>query len=336
MMVKTLSAFVQSFLAVALPQRGVSPLTVLSYRDAIKLLLRFIADQKGCAVVRLEIANLDAPAVQGFLDDLEQTRGNEITTRNNRLAAIRSFFTFVAAEEPSLLDHCQRICSIPLKRAPTRTVPYLERDEMQALLAAPDRSTAAGRRDYTLLLSLYNTGARVHEITHVRAADLTLARPPQILLRGKGNKERICPLWASTARALHELLDDHGIPLNADRILFLNTQGGPLTRFGVDYILKKYASLASSTVPSIVKKPVSPHIIRHTSAVHMLNAGVDINVIRSWLGHVDLRTTSIYTEIDLSTKRKAIETCAPDGERHRRTRPSWRSNEDLLVWLEHL
>ena len=333
MTTKTLPALVQSFFTVALVQRGVSPLTVLSYRDAMKLLLRFVAERERRPVVRLEIDDLDDTAVRNFLDHLEKKRGNEIATRNNRLAAVRSFFTFVAAEEPSLADHCRRICVIPFKRAPVRSVPYLEQNEMQALLTAPDRSAAAGRRDHALMLFLYNTGARVQELTGVRACDLHLARPPQVLLRGKGRKERMCPLWASTARELRRLLDEEGISPSSDARIFLNSQSKPITRFGVDYILGKYISVATAAVPTLGRKRVSPHTIRHTAAVHMLNAGVDLNVIRSWLGHVDLRTTSIYAEINLATKRKAIETCAPSSNGRS---PSWKRRPDLLSWLEAL
>ena len=336
MATKTLPALVQAFFTIALPQRGMSPLTILSYRDAMKLLLRFVAERKRHAVVRLEVADLDLAAVRDFLEHLEKKRGNEITTRNNRLAAIRSFFAFVAAEEPALADHCRRICTIPLKRAPVRAIPYLEQDEMQALLAAPERDTASGRRDHAMLLFLYNTGGRVQELVDLRAADLQLARPRQVLLRGKGKKERICPLWSSTASVLRQLLDEAGIAPASDEKVFRNTQGEPITRFGVDHLLKKHAVAAAARVPSLNRKRVSPHVIRHTAAVHLLNSGVDVNVIRSWLGHVDLRTTNIYAEIDLTTKRKAIEACAPTGANGRGRRPSWKRSPDLLAWLDGL
>lgn len=336
MLTKTLPALVQSFFTVALPQRGMSPLTILSYRDAMKLLLQFVAEQKRRPVVHLEIADVDDAAVRAFLDHLERNRGNEVATRNNRLAAIRSFFTFVGAEEPSLVDQCRRVCAVPLKRAPVRAISYLERDEMEALLAAPDRSTASGRRDHAMLLFLYNTGARVQELVGACATDLQLARPRQVLLRGKGKKERICPLWASTARVLRQLLDEAGVALASDAKIFRNAQGEPITRFGVDHLLKKHATVAARGTPSLGRKRVSPHVIRHTAAVHLLNSGVDINVIRSWLGHVDLRTTNIYAEIDLTTKRKAIEACAPPGAKGRGRHPSWKRSPDILAWLEGL
>lgn len=335
MITKTLSALVQSFFTVALPQRGLSPLTILSYRDAMKFLLQFVAARKRRPVVRLEIADIDADLVLKFLDHLQNTRGNEIATRNNRLAAIRSFFAFVAAEEPSLAEHCRRVCAVPLKRAPVKAVPYLEEGEMRALLAA-SASGSAGERDHALLLFLYNTGARVQELTGVRAADLHLDRPRQVLLRGKRKKERIVPLWAVTARALRLLLGEENIPFDSDRKVFLNARDKGLTRFGVDYIVKKYVHLAARTTPTLTRKRVSSHTIRHAFAVGALNSGVDINTVRALLGHVDLRTTNIYAEINLATKRKAIEACAPAGINGRRRRPSWRRKPDLLSWLERL
>jgi site-specific recombinase XerD len=309
-------------------------LTVLSYRDAIKLLLRFTSKQKRRPIVRMQIEDFDASDVRAFLDHLEQQRRNQIVTRNNRLAAIRSFFTFVAAEEPAVAEQCRRICAIPFKRAAIRAVPYLAEDEMTALLNAPDQTTVSGRRDRALLLFLYNTGARVQELTKLRVGDLQLSRPAHALLHGKGKKDRICPLWPETARSLHRLLDDNGIALaDSDRQPFMNGHGQPLTRFGVDYIVKKYVAAVGERLPALRRKRVSPHVLRHTTAVHMLNSGVDLNVVRSWLGHVDIRTTSIYAEIDLSTKRKAIESCAPSFTK--RT-PSWKRKPDLLAWLEAL
>lgn len=334
MATKTLPALVQSFFVVALPQRNLSPLTILSYRDATKLLLRFVAARKRRPVVSLEVADLDVEAVRAFLEDLERKRGNGISTRNNRLAAIRSLFTFIADEEPALADHCRRVCSIPIKRAPVRAIAYLEEEEMKALLSAPDRATPVGRRDHVILLFLYNTGARVQELTDVCAANLHLDRPRQVLLCGKGRKERICPLWNSTAQMLRGVLEEAGVQVGSDRKAFLNGRGEPITRFGVDYLLKKYAAEAAAKVPSIERKRVSPHVIRHTAAVHMLNSGVDLNVIRVLLGHVDLQTTNVYAEINVATKRTAIEACAPKGVGRRRA--SWKRDPDLLAWLEEL
>jgi site-specific recombinase XerD len=238
----TLTALVQSFLAVALPRRGFSGQTVLSYRDALKLLLRFASERTSRPVVQLEFADLDDAMVAPFLDQLESKRGNQIATRNNRLAALRSFFAFVAAEEPVLAEQSRRVCALPLKRAPIRSIPYLEHEEMQAILAVPDLATASGRRDHALLLFLYNTGARVQELIGVRAADLQLVRQRQVLLRGKRNKERICPLWKTTADALVDLLEEAGIPSGSERRVFLSGRNEPLSA-------SAWATFSRSTPP---------------------------------------------------------------------------------------
>lgn len=331
---KPLFSLVQSFFSVAMPQRGWSQLTALSYRDAIKLLLRYVMDRTGRPVVKLDVADLTPEVIRAFLGHLEADRGNQVATRNTRLAALRSFFLYVAVEEPVFGEQCRRICALPLKRAPVRTVPYLEPDEMDALLAAPDRTSRLGRFHHMIILFLYNTGARVAELVSVRAADLRLdALHRQVLLRGKRQKERICPLWQHTVEGLREHLAEVGIAPDSDRRIFLNRCDEPLTRYGVNYILGVYARKVAVCIPSIADKRVSPHTIRHTTAVHLLNAGVDINVIRAWLGHVDVRTTNIYTEINLATKRKAIETCAARGM-VRGKRPAWKRSPDVLAWLE--
>lgn len=331
---KPLFSLIQSFFEVAMPQRGWSHLTALSYRDAIKLLLRYVKTRTGRAVVKLDVADLTPEVIRAFLTHLEADRGNQVATRNTRLAALRAFFMHVAAEEPVFGEQCRRICALPLKRAPIRAVPYLEPDEMNALLNAPDRTSRLGRFHHMILLFLYNTGARVAELVGVRAADLRLdGLHGQVLLHGKRRKERICPLWQDTIAKLREHLTEIGIALDSDRRIFLNRRAEPLTRYGVNYILRVYARKVAKCTPSITDKRVSPHTIRHTTAVHLLNAGVDISVIRAWLGHVDLRTTSIYTEINLATKRKAIEMCAVRGAAHGK-RPPWKKSPDILAWLE--
>lgn len=331
---KPLASLVQSFFAVAMPQRGWSPLTSLSYRDAVKLLLRYATVRTGRPVTKLEVADLTPEIVSAFLSHLETDRGNQVATRNTRFAALRTFFLYVAIEEPAFAEQCRRICALPLKRAPLRSVPYLEQDEMNALLAAPDRASRLGRLHYAIILSLYNTGARVTELVGVRAADLRLdGLHQQVLLRGKRKKERICPLWQDTATVLRDHLREIGIAPGSDHCIFVNRRGEPLTRYGVNYILHAYARKADARVPSIADKRVSPHIIRHTTAVHLLNAGVDIDVIRAWLGHVDIRTTNIYTEINLATKRKAIEMCSPKGTGHGK-RSAWKKSPNILAWLE--
>lgn len=331
---KPLFSLVQSFFDVAMPQRGWSHLTALSYRDAIKLLLQYATDRTGRPIIKLDVADLTPEIVRSFLAYLETERGNQVATRNTRLAALRSFFLYIAVEEPIFGEQCRRICALPLKRSPVRAVPYLEPDEMNALLAAPDRTSRLGRIHHMILLFLYNTGARVAELLGVRAADIRLeALRGQVILRGKGQKERICPLWRNTVTTLREHLAELGIAPDSDRRIFLNRRAEPLTRYGVNYILRVYARKVATCIPSIADKRVSPHTIRHTTAVHLLNAGVDINVIRAWLGHVDVRTTNIYTEINLATKREAIEMCAARGK-IRGKRPPWKKSKDILAWLE--
>ena len=331
---KNLSALIQSFFAIALPQRGMSQLTVLSYRDAMKLLLRYAADSTGHPVVKLDVNDISADLVSNFLAYLETERGNQIATRNNRLAALRAFFSYIASEEPALAEHCRRVCSIPMKRGPARTVPYLEQDEMDAVLNAPNRDARIGRSHYAILLFLYNAGARAAELVGLQIKDLRLDGPHrQVLLHGKGNKERICPLWRETATVLRQHLAERGVTPDADQRVFVNRRGKPLTRHGVNYIVRTSAEKAAKSIATISSKRVSPHTIRHTTAVHLLNAGVDINVVRVWLGHVDLRTTNIYAEINLATKRRAIEMLAPQNGNSARP-PSWRSSPDILAWLE--
>jgi len=333
---KTLTALVQTFFTVIQHQRGFSPATVLSYRDAIKLLLVYASNSSSRSVMKLNFKDLDVSLITNFLNYLESERSNQIATRNNRLAAIRSFFSFVAFEEPFLAEQCRRVCAIPLKKGPIRPIPYLEMNEMNSILEAPNQNTYSGRRDYAFLLFLYNTGARVQEMIGVRASDLRLTKPQQVLLRGKGQKERVCPLWKETACILDGLLTELSIPVDSTKKIFLNRYGDPISRFGVDYILKKYAAATEINQPTLSRKRVSSHTIRHTTAVHLLNSGVDINVIRSWLGHVDLKTTNIYAEINLDTKRKALATCAPKTAQKYPKKAAWKKSPDLLAWLESL
>jgi site-specific recombinase XerD len=299
----------------------------------MKLLLRYAAEKTGRPVVKLDVGDITSDLVVNFLAYLESERGNQIASRNNRLAALRTFFAYVAFEEPTLAEHCRRVCAIPLKRGPTRAVPYLEQEEMDALLGAPDRKTRIGRAHYAMLLFLYNVGARAAEVIDVRVRDLRLdGEHCQVLLHGKGNKERICPIWKDTTAIIREHLAERGGVADDQRI-FVNRLGQPLTRHGIHYIVDTYAEKAAATAPSIAAKRVSPHTIRHTTAVHLLNSGVDVNVVRVWLGHVNLRTTNIYAEINLATKRRAIEMLAPKSGSKGKT-PSWRKSPDILSWLE--
>jgi integrase/recombinase XerD len=326
-----LQAFFQDYLTA---QRQVSRHTLMSYRDALKLLLVFASKRLTKAVADLALTDLSAELVLAFLDHLERERKNTAATRNVRLAAIHVFFRFVAAREPGGLAQCQRILGIPLKRTRHREVDYLEREEMEALLKPVQRSTPAGRRDHTLLCFAYQTGARVHEIVSLRASDLQLDPPLQVRIWGKGQKERLLPLWSQTAALLRALLQERNIDPRSSSPVFVNSRGVSLTRWGVRYILAKYVTAAVNAGSILAQKRVHPHTIRHTAAVHMLQAGVDPNAIRDVLGHSSSSTTWRYARITMDMKRKAIEMCTPEESRPRPPIPVWREDENVLGKLE--
>jgi site-specific recombinase XerD len=332
----TLGRALRGFFADYLPRvRGASPHTVRSYRDTFVLLLRFVATRKERSVPELDVDHVGPQEVLDFLHDLEVERHNIAATRNVRLAAIHAFFRYCAAEHPERIEHCQRVLAVPFKRTRSRAVEYLEFTEIQAVLAAIDRSTTNGRRDYALLASMFNTGARVQEIVALRVADLRLEVPPHFRLFGKGRKERICPLWPQTAELLRALLAECGSQPRADQPLFVNHRGGPLTRFGVRYILAKYCTQARGAMPALATKRLHPHSMRHSTAVHLLRSGVDIVTISQWLGHASVTTTNRYATVDLEMKRKAIEQARPidygDADL-----ASWRMDPSILEWLEGL
>jgi site-specific recombinase XerD len=315
--------------------RGVSPHTVLSYRDAFVLLLRFLAPRHRRGVIDLDLPDLTTSAVVAFLEHLETERRNRAVTRNARLAAIHAFARYVAQNHPEHIQLCQQILALPFKRARQRTVEYLEAEEIRALLDEPKHSSPDGRRDRCLLLTFFNTGARVQEILDMRPCDLQLVRPFQVRLRGKGRKERVCPLWPQTVEALRALLDEHGVEPNATQPLFRNRRGEPLTRFGVRYLLRKHARAAQAAVPTLGRRRVHPHALRHTSAVHLLQAGVDLVTISHWLGHASVETTNRYAAINLETKRAALARAKPTGH----VNPvvaEWRNDATILAWLEAL
>jgi len=306
-----LSRALRSFFADHLPRvRGMSPHTVRSYRDAFVLLLRFLAERRGHAVVELDLQDLTPEDVLAFLDHLETDRRNSAVTRNARLAAIHAFARHVAASHPEHLELCQRILAVPFKRARHRVVEYLEADEIRALLDAPDHTTPDGRRDRALLLALFNTGARVQEILDLRPCDLQLVRPLQVRLRGKGRKERLCPLWPQTAEILRALLAEHGVDPAATQPLFRNHRGEPLTRFGVRYLLRKHARVAQPVAPTLATRRVHPHALRHTTAVQLLQAGVDLVTIKSAMGHSNIATTERYLHARPASEQAAEFTAA--------------------------
>ncbi len=331
-----LARALRGFFADHLPRvRGVSPHTVCSYRDAFMLLLRFVAARHERPVVALDFRDLGVDAILEFLDHLETDRHNGAATRNARLAAVHAFARYAATNDPEHIELCQRILVVPFKRARPRLVAYLEGDEIRALLNAPDRATPDGRRDHALLLALFNTGARVQEILDLRPCDLQLVRPLQARLRGKGRKERVCPLWPQTAEILRALLAERGADPAATQPLFRNHHGEPLTRFGVRYLLRKYACVAQTAATTLDAKRVHPHVLRHTTAVHLLQAGVDLVTISHWLGHASVETTNRYAAVDLETKRAALAKARPVGTIDPAL-AAWRTDATILQWLEAL
>jgi integrase/recombinase XerD len=328
-----LAGFIKRFFSHYLPvQKGLSVNTILAYRDAVKLLLCYVADTVKIPVDKLTVEDITEKMVLGFLDECEQKRGCSPRTRNARLAAIRSLFDFIARQEPVLIVHCGQIRAIPLKRAEHQMVGYLEEKEIQAVLNAIDVNSRTGMRDKALLMLMYNTGARVSEIVAIELDDLRLDDSAQIRLHGKGGKERACPLWPETATVLEGYLHQRTVKKSETQSVFLNANGAPITRFGIRHITRKYGTQAQANHPGASAKPVNPHTIRHTSAMHLLRAGNDINMVSYWLGHADINTTHIYVEIDMEMKRKMIEKA---GAPKIGKKAPWQKPH-VLEWLERL
>ncbi|TAM79604.1 MAG: integrase [Acidobacteria bacterium] len=314
--------------------RNLARSTQQSYRDTLTRLLPLAASHAGVVVDQLQVSQVSPQIVRLFLKELEETHHCKPTTQNQRLAAIHALARFIGEHSAEHLDWCGQIRSIPFKKTtrPART--YLERPEMEALLKAPDTYTAQGCRDRALLLFLYNTGARAAEAAQVAIADLRLARDPQtdnssVKIHGKGGRVRICPLWPQTAKELLPLISGRA---DGERA-FLNRCRQPITRFGIHGLVRRYADKAAVAITTLKGKRVSPHSIRHSTATHLLRAGVDINTIRAWLGHVSVDTTNIYAEVDLEMKAKALAHCEIKG-RSRGKR--WRKNKGLMDFLKNL
>ena len=285
-------------------------------------------------VAKLLVTDLDEQLIVDFLKYLEDSRGNSIQSRNHRLGVLCRFFKYISTREPLLSDYCRKILDIPLKKGHVSPeVTYLEKDEMEAIFDVINTKTALGRRDYAILLFMYNTGARVQEAADARLSWVSFHKPYKTEILGKGRKLRTCPLWPSTIEILQRLMGERKQNGERDAHLFVNRLGQPLSRFGIWNIVAKYSCKASDSIPSLKKKTVSPHTIRHTTAMHLLQSGVDINVIRSWLGHANLVTTHRYIEIDLAMKQKALEACKPSTKTSHNPRYM---NSDILTWLESL
>jgi integrase/recombinase XerD len=315
-------------------ERNLALNTRRSYRDTLQLLLPYIARCARKPVDRLNVLDVSADRLRQFLSDLEEKRHCGIATRNQRLAAIHALARFVGLHAAELVEWCGQVRTVPFKKAPCALITYLEKPEMDALLAAPDTATAQGRRDHALLLFVYNSGSRADEAAQVLVSDLTLPRVPDrdlasVLIRGKGNKLRQCPLWGQTVRELTTLIQGRG----SSEHVFLNRCGRPITRFGIHTLVERYATRAAKEVPSLADKRVSPHTIRHTTATHLLRSGVDINTIRAWLGHVSLSTTNVYAEVDLKMKAKALANC--EVEEQVKSTP-WKEDKGLMEFLRAL
>ena len=332
-MTHPIANFMQPFFSHYLPvQRGLAINTIAAYRDATKLLLSHVADALKKSVDVLDVEDLTAAVVLGFLDYVQQQRGCSANTRNARLAAIRALFAFIGRQQPELLAQCRQIRAIPLKRTAQMRVDYLEEAELQALMDAVNLNARTGVRDRALLLLLYNSGARVSEIVALELNHLRLNGSTQVDLQGKGNKHRACPLWPETVAALKDYLQLRRPTQPDTQALFLNANGAPITRFGIRYVVGKYAAIAAHQCPSLKTKTVTPHTLRHTTAMHLLRAGNEVNMVSYWLGHADINTTHIYLEIDMVMKRKMLEKVdAPVNN----DRAPWHK-PGILEWLNEL
>jgi integrase/recombinase XerD len=328
---RLIAPHVQAFFAEYLCQQTrLSPHTIVSCRDTFRLGLIFLRDQTGIELSALCIADVDAPAVLSFLTSLEQQRGNSVRSRNIRLSAIRSFVRLVALRDPDSLGIVTRVLAIPMKREDHKLIGYLTRTEIQALLAAPNQSTWSGRRDHAWLLTLYNSGARVSEITTLTRAQVCFGVSTFVQLTGKGRKERTVPLWPTTAQVVKAWFSELGDA--AGPLAFPNARGKALSREGVDYRLQHARQRAIPACPSLATKHVTPHVIRHTTARHLLQAGVDMATIALWLGHESIETTHMYLQADLAMQEKALEKLDPlEGGWQR-----FHADDPLLAFLTSL
>ncbi len=317
-------------------ERGLSGHTVLAYRDALSLLLHFACRDLKRTVTKLAIEDLSVDLLRRFLVHLERQRKNSVHTRNHRLAAIRSFFQYLATTDPRHLVQAQSILAVPFKRQATRVPEYLEREEVQSIFREIKTQAPLGQRDDALLRLLSNTGMRAQELVSLTINHLRYSRPYYVLIHGKGQRERTCPLWPETIRAIKSYLEQRSARLDDTAPLFVGANGNRLTRFGIRYIVAHRVADAARNCPSLLTRKVSPHTWRHTTAMHLLQSNVDLNMIRSWLGHASIETTNTYVEIDLDMKRKTLQAAEKLLPARTKGGPSWQRNRDILSWLSTL
>jgi site-specific recombinase XerD len=326
-----LPIYVQRFFTERLAnQLHASPNTVASYRDTFRLLLKYATERLGRQPTALDLADLDADLIGGFLTFVETRRGNSARSRNTRLAAIRSFFRYVAVQEPQLLHHCQQVLAMPAKRHEKRTIDYLTRAEIEALIESADPTTWSGRRDRMLLLLAVQTGLRVSELINLTCGDVALGTGAHVRCMGKGRKERSTPLRKDCVQALRAWLDERAG--GDDAPLFVSNRGDRLSRDAVERIVRKHVALASGTRPVLKGKRVTPHVLRHSAAMQLLQNGVDRTVIALWLGHESVETTQMYVHADIQIKEQAMAKTQPVAVSPGRYRPT----DELLAFLEGL
>jgi integrase/recombinase XerD len=332
---QSLFGLVQRFFLIYLRStRGLSENTICSYRDTLRIFLAFAATKLRKKTHRLELSDFTADVVLSFLEHTEQSRGNKARTRNHRLALLRSFFAYLLNNDEERAGNYEKILQIPWKVEAHRPIQPLEPKEIESIFNCLPRKPGKGLRDHILLLLMYNTGARVQEICDLRMESFSLdGDSPSVTIVGKGKKTRVVPLWEKTCRILNEYLEDRR--RNTTEPIFTNYQGTPLTRFGVAVILRRRTAMAAKICPSIKNKRVSPHVIRHTTATHLLQSGVDLTVIRAWLGHVNLETTTQYVDIDMKMKQAALSKKKPPKLR-RELQKVIDKNKDIVAWLKNL
>lgn len=329
------AVFLRRFLTTHLAGlRGCSPRTIASYRDTFKILIVYFRDDRSIPPEKLTLDRIDAATITGFLDWLESGRHNSIATRNQRLAAISSFYRWMQSQDPTRMACCQDILAIPAKKQAQSAVNHLTVEQTRLLLAQPDRSTRSGRRDATLLAALYDTGARVQELADLAVRDIRLEAPAMVALTGKGGKTRHVPLTDNTAALLQTYFAEHGLdrPGHDDHPVFFNQRHSKLSRGGIAWIIGKYQTKTAD--PTLVNADISPHTLRHSKAMHLYEAGIPLPYIRDILGHVDLSTTEIYARASTEAKRRALEAAYSDIVTD--DLPEWNHDPGLLNWLANL